>query len=183
MADSGPDEAADPSASAAAARPAGLGGWLLEASFLTGSVALLAGMASDFIGVISRHLHLPFIGAIEIIQACVLTAVAASMIAATLTRSHAAVHLLTERLSALWRGRFARVSDLLGFLIFAAFAAGSAWIVGDTWDWRERTDLLGVPILPLRLLWTASLLVVCVLFLLRALRPAAPAPAGDEEAL
>ncbi len=152
--------------------PGGMAGMLLKGSFITGSAALLAAMSTDFVAVICRHLHVSFIGAIEIIQACVVLAISASVIAVTLTGGHAAVHLVTERLSPRWQGRLARISYGLGFLAFGALAAGEAWLYYDTHDWDERSDLLGLPIWPLRLIWTVSLSVAAVLFLLRTLRGA-----------
>jgi TRAP-type C4-dicarboxylate transport system permease small subunit len=152
--------------------PTGPAALLLGLSFVTGSVALLLAMATDFAAVVCRHLHLSFIGAIEIIQACVVLAISAGVVAATLTGAHAAVHLVTERLPAPWRAGFGRVSAALGFVCFLAFAVGEAWLFYDTRNWDERSDLLGIPIWPLRAIWATSLFVVAVLFLLRAIRGA-----------
>ena len=156
--------------------PGGAAGLLFQASFVTGSAALLAAMATDFVAVVCRHLHVSFIGAIEIIQACVVLAISAGVIAVTLTHGHAAVHLVTERLSPRWRGRLERVSCGLGFLSFGALAIGQAWLFSDTRNWDERSDLLGLPIWPLRLVWAASLTVAALLFLARAVRRAGEGP-------
>jgi TRAP-type C4-dicarboxylate transport system permease small subunit len=145
-------------------------GGALGLMFLVGSAALLAAMATDFVGVISRHLHVPLIGAIEIIQAFIVFAIAASGIAVTLTRGHATVHVVTERLPPAWRARLSRVSDVLGFVAFSAIAVGELWLLYDTRDWDERSDLLGLPIWPLRLVWAASRVVVALLFLVSAFR-------------
>ncbi len=47
---------------------------------------------------------------------------------------------------------------------------GEAWLFYDTRNWDERSDLLGLPIWPLRAIWTASLCVAALLFLLRTVR-------------
>src|SRR4051812_4934404 len=107
--------------------PAEKVGGVLGLMFLVGSAALLAAMATDFVSVICRHIHIPFVGAIEIIQPFIVFAVAAAGIAATLTRAHATVHIVTERLPPVWRARLARVSDLLGCVAFGAVAAGDLW--------------------------------------------------------
>ena len=150
-----------------------------KASFLTGSAALLLAMATDFVAVACRHLHISLIGAIEVIQACVVVTISAGLVAATLTGAHATVHLVTERLPPAWRERLARGSAVLGFIAFTALCFGDGWLLYDTRDWNERSDLLGLPIWPLRLIWTLSLAVVAVLFVVRAIRGAPGRPAGE----
>ena len=133
--------------------------------FLLGSLAILAAMATDFAAVISRHLKLPFIGAIEIIQGCILVAISASIISTTLVRGHATVHLVVDRLAPALRRRFGRVGDFLGFLTIGLVAVGEFWLFADTWSWNERSDLLGLPIWPFRLTWAVSLVAAAGLFL------------------
>lgn len=133
--------------------------------FLVGSLAILAAMATDFAAVISRHLRFPLIGAIEIIQGCILVAISASIICTTLARGHATVHLVVDRLAPALRRRFGRAGDLLGFLTFGLIAVGDFWLFADTWNWDERSDLLGLPIWPFRLTWAVSMAVAAGLLL------------------
>ena len=138
--------------------------------FLVGSLAILAAMATDFAAVISRHLRIPLIGAIEVIQGCILVAISASIICTTVARGHATVHLVVDRLPPAWRDRFHRVGHLLCFVTFALIAVGNFWLFADTWGWDERSDLLGLPIWPFRLIWAVSLAVVAGQLLAFALR-------------
>ena len=161
---------------------AGAAGLLLKLSFATGSVALMCMVAIDFVSVICRHLHIPLAGSIELIQACITLAISAAVVAATLTGGHAAVHVLTERMSPAWQGRLLRLADAAVTVYFLAVAIGGLWLLGDTLHGDERTDLLRLPITPLRLIWAASLALAGVLSLLRMFGARFAKPAAEGEA-
>jgi TRAP-type transport system small permease protein len=156
------------------ARHAGAGGLLAGASFLLGSAGLLVALAADAIAVAGRHLGVPFLGSIETVQAAVIVAASSAMVAATLGRAHATVRILTGRLSAAGRRRVQVFTDAVSALFFAAVAAGSIWIVSDLWDGAETTELLGLPIKPLRLFWCASAVLMAGLFVVFAFRRQGP---------
>ena len=145
----------------------GAASMLLKLSFITGSVALLCMVAIDFVSVVCRHLRVPLNGSIELIQACITVAISAAVVGATLTASHAAVHVLTERMSPAWRQRCRRLADLACVLYFTAVAVGGFWLLGDTINGDERSDLLRLPITPLRIIWAVSLGLAGLLCLLR----------------
>jgi TRAP-type transport system small permease protein len=147
---------------------------LAGASFLLGSAGLLIALAADAIAVAGRHLGVPFLGSIETVQAAVIVAASAAMVAATLGRAHATVHILTGRLSAEGRRRIQVFTDAASALFFAVLAAGSIWIVADLWDGAEATELLGLPLKPLRLFWCACALLMAGLFALFAFRRRVP---------
>ena len=148
-----------------------------------GSIALLAAMAADFISVVGRHLGFSLLGGAEFVQVCVVAAISSALIVATLRGAHASVHILTERLPAAAARLLERASDLLGAVLFAVLAAGSVWMLADTWSLDERTDILGIPLAPARMVWIAALSFTAVVFALRALRPASPPsePRGDPD--
>lgn len=154
----------------AAVRRFGTGGRLATASFLLGSAGLLVALAADAIAVAGRHLGVPFLGSIETVQAAVIVAASAAMVAATLGRAHATVQIVTGRLSADGRRRVEAFTDAASALFFAVLAAGSIWIVVDLWDGAETTELLGLPLKPLRLFWCASALLMAGLFVRFAFR-------------
>ena len=143
-------------------------GLLARVFFVLGAAGLLTAMASDAIAVIGRHIGRPFLGSIELVQACVVVASSSAMIGATLTGSHATVHIVLERLPPRARAGLETYAALMGAICFAGLCAGSAWIASDLWAGGERTELLGLPIVPLRLFWCASAAIVCALFLKRA---------------
>ena len=66
--------------------------------FYVGSAGLLCMMLVEAAAVIGRHLGMPLMGALEIVQAAIVPAACAAMLIATLRGAHAAVHLVTERL-------------------------------------------------------------------------------------
>lgn len=136
--------------------------------FVIGAGALLVAMASDAAAVVGRHVGLPFLGAIELVQACVVLATSSAMVGATLSGSHATVHILLERASPGARRALEVFGALMGAACFALLAAGSVWIVSDLWGGHEQTELLRLPLMPLRLFWCASALLMVVLFVVRA---------------
>jgi TRAP-type C4-dicarboxylate transport system permease small subunit len=145
---------------------------LRTSCFLVGSVGLIAAMAADALAVAGRHVGLPFLGSIELVQAAIVVAASAAIIGATLNDGHATVHILMERLSPEVRRRFQTVADLVSAACFVALAAGSIWLVVDLWRGTEHTELLGLPLKPLRLAWCESAILTAGLFFARAIRPA-----------
>lgn len=151
--------------------PRGLAGLLLTISFAIGSAGLLIAMATDALAVAGRHLGLPLLGSIEIVQACIIVAASSAMVGATLSKTHAEVHILTERLKPGARAMLARVADLLSAAFAVALVIGSVWIFHDLWGGRERTEMLHIPLAPLRLVWCASAALIALLLIVRALAP------------
>lgn len=149
----------------------GLPAVLARISFVIGAIALLIAMGADALAVVGRHAGVPLLGSIEIVQACVVIAASSAMVGATLARTHAEVHILTERLSPASRALLRRVSDLLSAIFFAALALGSVWLAADLWGGHERTEMLHLPLLPLRIIWCASAGLMLVVFVLRAVAP------------
>jgi TRAP-type C4-dicarboxylate transport system permease small subunit len=148
----------------------GVAGLLARVCFFIGAAALLIAMCCDALAVVGRHAGVPLLGSIEIVQACVVVAASAAMVGATVSRGHAAVHILLERVSEKAAARIHRLANLAGAVVTLALLAGSLWIVSDLWGGRERTELLKLPLLPLRLFWCASAGLMAALFLIRLVR-------------
>jgi len=139
----------------------------------TAGGALLLAMATDTLAMLGRHLHLPLLGSIEIVQAAVLIAAAGALLIATIFDSHARVHLL-QRLPTRVLRQLGSVNTLAGISVVLALLAGSAWITADLWNGHEESELLRIPWLPLRLivlLMLLSLLGVQLRRLFAARRP------------
>jgi TRAP-type transport system small permease protein len=147
---------------------------LTRASFGLGAFGLLGAMLIDSSAVLGRHLGMPVLGSIELVEACVVLMASASLVGTTLGSGHASVHILTEQLSAAGRARLQRVSDLLSALFFGVLALGSLVIARDLWGGDERTELLGLPLSPLRALWCVSAIGIVALFISAAVRGAMP---------
>jgi TRAP-type C4-dicarboxylate transport system permease small subunit len=64
------------------------------------------------------------------------------------------------------------VSDALSALFFAFILGGSALLLAELWNGAEESELLGIPIAPLRVIFCASLAGIVICFGLRALRAA-----------
>lgn len=156
-----PQDAADIHSDTAAAAPVGAGQRLV---FWIGSVGLLSAAAIDGVAVLGRHTGFALLGSIELVQVAVVLIASSAMIGATIVGSHAAVHILTERLSAHGARRAKRIAALLSAVTFALFAIGSAWVMADLWDGHERTELLLLPLRWFRLLWVVAALIIATLF-------------------
>lgn len=138
--------------------------------FYVGAVGLLAIMFIESLAVLGRHIGVPLLGSIEMVQAAIVPASCAAMVIASLVGAHATVHLLTDRLAARPRAWLARASALFSCLLFSALTAGSVWMTHEYWNTFEQSDVLEIPFRPLRTLVAASMLAVAVVFLVKALR-------------
>jgi TRAP-type C4-dicarboxylate transport system permease small subunit len=145
-------------------------GPVVQISFWLGAAGLLVAMASDAVAVIGRHIGLPFLGSIELVQACVVVASSSAMVCATVLGAHATVHILMERVGARGRALLEAFGAGLGAVCFLALAIGSIWVARDLWGGHEQTELLTIPLMPLRLFWCASALLIAGLFTAKAVR-------------
>ncbi len=145
-------------------------GWLQKIVFVVGSIGLLAAMSADALAVLGRHIGLPLIGSIEIVQASVVLLASAAMVGATLASKHARAHLLLDRFSVRGRRRLLGASDLVSAAVFLWFTAGSVWIAAKMWHGHEHSELLHIPWGWLRVTWIAASLAITIVFLVRAIR-------------
>jgi TRAP-type C4-dicarboxylate transport system permease small subunit len=135
--------------------------------FVTGSVALLIAMSSDAIAVAGRHIGIPLLGSIEIVQAAASVAGASAIVGATLVGAHASIHILTDRVSFPAKRMLSIAANALAFLFFAIVAFGCGWVAWDLHAGQEQSELLALPILPLRLFVTAAFGATAMIFLVR----------------
>jgi len=136
--------------------------------FYVGAAGLLLAIAADAVAVLGRHLGIPLLGSIELMQAAILLASSAAIVLATVAKKHAVVHLLIDRLSPRLRAVMERVHALFGAVLFAALAVGSLWIAYDLRDGHEQSELLRIPYAPLRVLSIIAVLAVAAIYLARA---------------
>ena len=123
-------------------------------------LALLFAMATDTLAMIGRQVHVPLLGAIELVQAAVLVAGCGALIVATFARTHARVHLLLDRMPAPTREFLERLHALSTAVLHAALLAGSAWLAFDLWQGHEESELLRIPYRPLRVVVVMTLAVL-----------------------
>lgn len=141
-----------------------------RAAYALGSAGLIMATAADALAVAGRHLGFRFIGSIELVQAAVVLLACAGMLAVTIGRGHASVHMVTERLRPVARIRLGRFAAVLSAGAFLALAAGSAWILVELWHGHEQTELLHLPLRWLRLLWVVFALFIAFEFVRAAWR-------------
>jgi TRAP-type transport system small permease protein len=136
--------------------------------FYVGAAGLLFAIGADAVAVLGRHLGIPLLGSIELMQAAILLASSAAIVLATVANKHAVVHLLIDRLPPRRRAVMERVHALLSAVFFAALAAGSLWIAYDLRDGHEQSELLRIPYAPLRIVSIVAVLAVAAIYLARA---------------
>ncbi len=136
--------------------------------FYAGAAGLLFAIGADALAVLGRHLGIPLLGSIELMQASILLTSSAAIVAATAANKHAVVHLLIDRLSPRWRAVMQRVQTLLSAAFFAALGAGSLWIAYDMRNGHEQSELLRIPYAPLRFVSIVAVLAVAAIYLFRA---------------
>jgi TRAP-type C4-dicarboxylate transport system permease small subunit len=132
---------------------------------IVGGFALLGAMAVDFVAVIGRHTGIPLLGSIELVQVLVGISGAMALLVATLRNSHAVVRLLLANIDARRAAQLQRINAFAAALFFLALTAGSAWILLELWQSHEETELLRLPLWPLRVLIVLALLATSLLFL------------------
>ena len=138
--------------------------------FYVGASGLLVMMLVETAAVIGRHIGMPVMGALEIAQAAIVPAACASMLIATLHGAHAAVHMITDRMPESAQRWAFRAGSMLAALCFAALTAGSAWLVLEYWNSFEQTEVLHIPLRPLRILIMLSAAALAATFFHVALR-------------
>jgi TRAP-type C4-dicarboxylate transport system permease small subunit len=135
-----------------------------------GGGALLVAMMVDTLAMIGRQLQTPLLGAIELVQACVLFASCGALIIAGTDRVHARVHLLLDRLPSTWRRRMHKLHALAAALFYAALLCGSVWMAADLWGGYEESELLRIPYRPLRVAVVLTMLTLLLQALVRLWR-------------
>lgn len=144
---------------------------LQQLLFFVGSAALLAIMLVETISVFGRHLSLPLIGTIEIIQASIIVVACTSTVIATLQAAHARVQLIINRLSIPARTHLGRLSAAVSALFFLGLAAGSVWLAHDAWNAYEESEVLHISYRPLHIIVVLSAFITMLIFAANALRP------------
>jgi len=139
-----------------------------------GGFALLFAMAADAVAVLGRHLGIPLLGSIEMVQAAMLVASSMAVIAATLAEKHAVVHLLVGRLRPAMQSNLARLHSFFCFVFFAALTYGSVWIALDLQGGHEESELLRIPYAPLRIICILAMFAVALIFATRIRRHRSP---------
>ena len=133
--------------------------------FYIGAAGLLIAMGVETIAVVGRHLGLPLLGALEIIQAAILLMASTAMLSATLNDGHATVTLLTNRMSERGKRALRVFAAVLSALFFIGLTAGAGWLAFDAWGDHEQSELLHIPFRPLRLISLIAAGAIAVVFL------------------
>jgi TRAP-type C4-dicarboxylate transport system permease small subunit len=140
------------------------------ALFYIGASGLMLAMLVEAVAVIGRQLGVPLLGALEIIQAAILLTASASMLSATLSGSHATVHLIVERLSHAGQAVLRRASFAIASAFFACLAMSAAWLTIEVWNDFEHSELLQIPYRPLRVIVVVMTTAVAVVFAYKAVQ-------------
>lgn len=133
--------------------------------FYIGAAGLVLAMAVETLAVVGRHAGIPLLGALEIIQACILLMASAAMLSATMNNGHATVTLLTTRVSERARRYLQAFANLLSALFFVGLCTGAVWLAVDSWNDYEQSELLHIPFRPLRIVSLVAAGAIALVFL------------------
>lgn len=133
--------------------------------FYIGAGGLVLAMAVETLAVLGRHVGIPLLGALEIIQACILLMASTAMLSATLNKGHATVTLLTARVGERARDFLHAFAHLLSALFFVGLATGALWLAVESWNDYEQSELLHIPYRPLRIVSLVAAAAIALVFL------------------
>lgn len=133
--------------------------------FYIGAGGLVLAMAVEALAVLGRHAGIPLLGALEIIQACILLMASTAMLSATLNKGHATVTLLTSRVGQRARNYLHALANLLSALFFVGLACGVLWLAAESWNDYEQSELLHIPFRPLRIVSLVASVAIALVFL------------------
>ena len=137
-----------------------------ECIFLViGSLGLALAVLTDTVAVIGRHLNIALLGSIEIVQACIVLLSSGAIVAATKYGNHARVRILTNRLNPDLSAKLQYFTAIISTVYSLLMVLGCAWIIWEVWAEHERSEILHIPLVWLRLLLLAALFSVSAYFL------------------
>jgi len=132
---------------------------------LIGSLGLALAVLTDTVAVIGRHLNIALLGSIEIVQACIVLLSSGAIVAATKYGNHARVRILTDRLNPEFSAKLNRFTAFISTVYSLIMVVGCAWIIWEVWAEHERSEILHIPLVWLRLLLLLALISVSAYFL------------------
>jgi len=144
---------------------------LYKAAIWVGGLALLAAALIDTIAVFARNLASSLHGSIELIQVAVLIAGSLGLVIAVSSRTHARVHVISERLEGAAKTWLDRLASAAVAAFFLCLLAGSLWIAADLWDGHELSEVMSVPWRLLRLFANLCFFVALLILLRQCWRP------------
>ncbi|MGQ9427367.1 TRAP transporter small permease [Gilvimarinus sp. F26214L] len=121
-----------------------------------GALALFAALLVISVSVLGRHLNLPLPGSVEVVELLFVLVAASAMLYATVERSHAAARLILDRLPPGPRAVVEKLGILFGIVLWVAITVGNLWLLYDVWTLHEASPLLGIPIVPFRMIFTGA---------------------------
>lgn len=134
---------------------------------IIGSIGLTVSVLTDTFAVIGRHTGIALLGSIEIVQAAIVVFSTTAMVIATLHNHHAKVHILTDRLTPKRAKILAYIAAYISTFYCLLLLIGTTWVILETWNEHERSELLHIPLTELRLMLAGALLLMSLYFLLR----------------
>lgn len=132
---------------------------------ILGCTALLIATALIVASVIGRHLSIAIPGSVEMVEILIVIIGSTSLLVATFKQSHASARLFIDRLNPTWKTRVEKMGFAMGAVFTTCLLIGTLWIVKDYWSTHEATHLLLIPVIPFRLLFAFTLLVITLLLI------------------
>jgi TRAP-type C4-dicarboxylate transport system permease small subunit len=135
--------------------------------FYIGAAGLMLAMFIEAIAVAGRHVGVPLLGALELIQAAILITATAAMLSAD---AHANVRLLLARVSPTAREWLQRGAHVVSAMFFALLTIAEVQLAAEAWNEFEHSEVLHIPYRPLRIVVVVMTAAVALTFAYKALR-------------
>jgi len=126
---------------------------------------LIAVVALTVVSVITRRFGWAFPGSYELTELLMLVTIGFALGYAALTKAHIAVDLIFSRFPHRIQMIIESLTSIMGIAIVAGLVWAGARLLQERW-FVERTDSLGIPFAPLRIIWLFALLLFCLLLLI-----------------
>ncbi len=140
---------------------------IIKAATWLGCTALVTTTALIVLSVLGRHTQIPLPGSVEMVEVLIVVIGSTSLLVATYDNTHASAKLFINRMSPTVRIVVEKIGISMAAIFTASLLVGTVWIIADYWATHEVTPLLGIPVIPFRLLFALSLVLITLLSLIR----------------
>ena len=130
-----------------------------------GGIFLIAAMLLLMANIFGRFTHTVIPGSYEIFELVMAIPIAFALVHAALQKAHVTVLLVVSRFPPRLGAAAEILVSLLSLAIWALITWGSARLAYEN-GLAETTDVLGIPYLPVRVVWVFCLFLFCLTYVL-----------------
>ena len=136
-----------------------------EGGAFVGGVFLIIGMLLLISNILGRFVHFVIPGSFELFEMVMAIPVSFALVHAALKKAHVVVNLVISRFPPKLGAAAELLVSLLSLAIWALIAWGGAHLAYEN-GLEETTEILGIPYLPIRIVWLFCLVLFCLTYIL-----------------